>query len=385
MSGEGRTDHAIRTGALALAGLCTLLILATPLADLAAGGEPWHQGDWLINDAGGTVRRGPFGAALIALADLAGLSPVALTVAVQAALVLVAMAALLDAFARALAQPVWALLLTSPAFFPLFWAARPEAGLRKELLVFAAMALLLPAAGRDGRWRRLAPVSAALFLAACVGHEANVFLLPAYGLLAFVALRPDPRAGAVRVAALVVVGGTAAAFLFAWAYRDGGDPAAVCAALTARGASPRICIGAIEWLGHDIAFARDLLGSLLNRRSGAAFLLASALAGLPLIHLVALHDRWRLMLGISLLLLLPILPLFAVAVDWGRWMALHVASAGLVLLALRLQGVVRQVRPARPWLVAAICVANLFWVPDHVIGWVPGGLVAELAARVRGG
>lgn len=40
-----------------------------------SGGHAWLQGDWLINLAGGPVRRGPFGEALRVVADTTGLSP----------------------------------------------------------------------------------------------------------------------------------------------------------------------------------------------------------------------------------------------------------------------------------------------------------------------
>ncbi|WP_099826716.1 hypothetical protein [Oceaniglobus indicus] len=380
---RGAWAAAIRRGAMGLAALCGALVAWSLWRDLARGGDPWRQGDWLINGGAGAIRRGPFGSAMIALSDLVGASPVGVVVAVQFVLFAAALAILLAVFARLLARPVWALLLTSPAFFVLFWAARPEAGMRKELLAFAAMALMFAVPARPGGGRLLLCLtSAVLFVVACVAHEAMAFLAPAYGVLFIVLVRPDRRAAAFRVGALVFVGAIAAAFWFAWTHSGTADAGAICAPLLARGADGGLCIGAIEWMAYDLGFGRDLLGDLLNKRSGAAFLLAYGLAGVPLLYLIALHDRWAVMLGLTVVLLVPLLPLYAVAVDWGRWMSLHVTAVGMILMALALRGDVVQVRAPRMWLVAAICLANLFWVPDHVIGLVPGGLMRELAIQV---
>src|SRR6056297_4058100 len=55
--------------------------------DLAAGGNPWKQGDWLINSIDTMIRRGLLGNAIIYSADALNVSPVFLVVILQSALI----------------------------------------------------------------------------------------------------------------------------------------------------------------------------------------------------------------------------------------------------------------------------------------------------------
>ena len=56
-----------------LYGLATLHVLAGLAQDYLAGGDYFHQGDWLINNMSGPVRRGLLGSALISFSDWSGL------------------------------------------------------------------------------------------------------------------------------------------------------------------------------------------------------------------------------------------------------------------------------------------------------------------------
>ncbi len=384
-------ERAFRAAAVLLGAGCILYLVLLVLDDLGAGGRSWRQGDWLINAVNQPIRRGPFGSAVLAAADTLALSPVTLVVALQAGLIVALGAIVLRVIWRLPHRPAYALLLVSPAFFPVFWVADPHGALRKELIAYVAMALpLLRPVSAAGRGALLA-LSGGLFAVGCVAHEATVFLLPAYAAILAVAFRPDPRSPAAWLAGAALAGAAGLAFLYAARHSGVADAAGICAPLLQRGLDPELCEGPIAWLALPADEGLDEIGAgIIGTASGLVFPLAYLLALAPLLYLVALHrEAGRLALAL-VVLALPILPLFVVAVDWGRWMSLHVTSFGLLLLALACHGRLSPGRPARPAVLAGLGLAGLLWAPSHapnveryMAGVVPGGLVAEVLGTAR--
>src|SRR6056297_361262 len=133
----------IRQIYLALLGLCISYILVRLLAEaLTGGGTAWQQADWLINSHEIWVRRGPFGSLMLAVSDLLPLNPSQVVMLLQGTL-LVLTAVILGRVALKVdrTSALW-LLVMSPGFFPIFWAADFSGGLRKELIAYCAFALL---------------------------------------------------------------------------------------------------------------------------------------------------------------------------------------------------------------------------------------------------
>ena len=98
-----------------------LYLLYTLHLDWLAGGNSWRQGDWLIHGLAEPVRRGPFGTALLTVADLSETNPLAVLIAFQG----LALTLIFGAVVLAVAQlggtgKLW-LLLLSPAFLVVFW------------------------------------------------------------------------------------------------------------------------------------------------------------------------------------------------------------------------------------------------------------------------
>ena len=59
------------------------------LYDYIAGGNSWKQGDWLINNAAGSIRRGPLGSFIISIDDLVDSNPLFVVSVIQIALLAV--------------------------------------------------------------------------------------------------------------------------------------------------------------------------------------------------------------------------------------------------------------------------------------------------------
>lgn len=370
--------------AFAVLTLCTALLLAVHLADWQAGGDPWKQGDWLINLADGPVRRGLAGDALLRLGDLTGLGPLAPLMALQALLLLTLVAASWAVFRPLIAaNPLWALLLLCPAFFPLFWAGEPSGSLRKELLVFTSLALIAASASRPALAPLLQGLALALAAAGGFAHEVNVLLLPAI-LLAFALVRHHhghAYTSTALVAVPVVLAGVAA-LAYALAHAAA-TPATVCQPLLDRGLPPSICTGAISWLDRGNAHGSAIYNTIFTSNGLYSFPAAYLLALVPMALFIRQHSRPRLTLALTLLTALPFAPLYYVAVDWGRWMSLHIVSLTFLCAILVLTGHIHPRRPLPLKPLLLLLALSLLWSPRATTGIAKGGPLAALLHEVQ--
>jgi hypothetical protein len=269
------------------------------------------------------------------------------------------------------------LLLLSPGFV-LFWGADPESILRKEVLIYAAFLplILLAGRGRAGKWALAASV--ATFALAAAGHEMSVFFLPAL-VGAILTCRPRDAASWAAVAAVAGLG--LLTFGFALRYPTVPDLALVCDPLVARGLSPAICEGAIAWVGRDIKFAQERL--LIQAENPRAWTVVLAYGAALLPFVLALWGRPDARRGLCLLVLagLPFLPLWFVALDWGRWINAHVAVMVFLVLILQRTGRLPGFAAPLPRLLFLATLAVCLGVGmRHVGGSVRAGLI-EVALR----
>lgn len=349
--------------------------------DYQSGGNAWKQGDWLINNAGGLTRRGPFGSTIISISDLTSLSPLLLVSVFQIAF----LAVLFLTFRRLaleIRNPKLSLvLISSPAIFTMFWVADPQGSVRKELIAFSGISLYALGLLRE-KWPLLW-VGAAVFCLSTLSHEAMVLFTPM--LVALFVLSRLQKTSAVRAHALGAIAITLAfssvALLFALRNSGTADISAICATLTDRGLSESICGGAIAWLSYDSAYGFQAVTSRLGVRSLGGFLVAYLAALAPLLYIVWLSEK-RLVVGAALILsALPFAPLYVVAVDWGRWMSFHIFSATIFsVLAIRNGWLPIHRTPSDHHVFSLVALGALI-SPAHTIGIVWGGAARRAASE----
>jgi len=85
--------------------------------------------------------------------------------------------------------------------------------------------------------------------------------------------------------------------------------------------------------------------------------------------------EWRFPLLVIASSFIPMLPLYVIATDWGRWFSISYMAAALILLTIK--------RPPAWPVVALLLVITLLLTPDHGIGWRPGGVVSAFIQMVR--
>lgn len=264
-----------------------LFVASATLYNLVAGGDPWKQGDWLINNISGYVRRGIFGSGLIRVADSLHLSPVV----ASGLLVLLLLAALYAAIWRmrhyAPDPQVFLLIVASGGFLVLFWAANPTATPRKEIIAFTALAFA--AIGVVERRRLPILAGSALLTLGAVGHELTILLLPAFGLI-LAQRRDDPQLRRFLALTFAVVAALNLAVL-AYTFLNSrvADPAQVCLPLLQRAVPPVVCSGAIDALSGSLAEeASRVMGQNIAAGLYLWFFLATAFALAPWAYLLRL-------------------------------------------------------------------------------------------------
>ncbi len=352
------------------------IVLAYLVQDFALGGNAYKQGDWLINIDQVVVRRGILGSAFIAAADFLHLDLLLLVVLVQAGLLLLFAACLwrvISKLGEHAEHALYWLLIFSPTFVILFWANDPQGSLRKEILVYAAFGLILYAlANRAGaadaagspRWPWAGAV--ALFAAGMIAHEANLLFLPAFAWLLYRSARAGLvpwRELALTLALLLAVAALSAGFFLLHVSLTDAGP--VCAPLLARGLSAGFCDGAIRWVTRDLSYAMRVTAGNWSAASWGFWLIygwASALVLWFSLHFVQ-RRRLLLMYGLTAL---PFLPLFHVALDWGRWMNFHISSWIFLVLADYLLGRLQQSRPCNDRHLFVLLFSFAAWAPSHM-------------------
>ena len=361
---SGDRAHDIRQMARLAYWLAVAIVLVYLAQDYWLGGNPYKQGDWLINIEQAAVRRGLLGSAFIHLSDWLQLDLLLLVVLCQAALLL-AFAGFLYRVIRSIDhQPLFWLLLLSPGFMLLFWANDPQGSLRKELFAYAAFALLL--VGMLERRRLPIAIATSVFALGMLGHEANGLFLPAFLWLLYRAHRSGSltmRELSSAVLLLMAVAAVAAAFFVRHVSLTNAAP--VCAPLLARGFDAAFCDGAIAWVTRDLSYAIRVTAGNWSIDSWAywtVYLWITAIACWFASH----YRQSRQLLLMYACTALPFLPLFYVALDWGRWMNFHLSSWIFLVLAEQLLGRLQQDKPCDDKRLLLVLLSILPLAPSHM-------------------
>lgn len=369
---------------IALLLLCFLYILSRLSAEAFLDvGSSWQQGDWLINSHEVMIRRGLLGSIILTLSDLLPLNPAQTVMLLQGVmLLLLAVTVALIALELEGSSALW-LLLLSPAFIPIFWAADFSGGLRKELLAYCAFAVLIIAALRGGTGFFVRTLAVAIFALSMLGHEINVLLTPAF-LLVFLLTRrgTEPTDGKTPLGQgdLALIGTVIAVAIFSvvftMLYSSAEDVSPICTPLTDRGMHQGICDGAIATMADQFG---DIWGYGFVRTQTE--LLQFAAVYVVIFALFGLFSRYtsepRTLWVLFGLLLIPLLPLYPISNDWGRWLNMHMSSATFVIIALMQMGRLKIMAVPTLFLLP-VAFTSLFWAPAHTFGMREWGLLGQV-------
>lgn len=319
----------------------SLVLLWTQyLAHLREGVEeyaPFRVGDWLVSYTAGFVRRGLPGSLILTLTAWLDVPPQRIVLWIQAGLYTV-FSLLLLVLARNKRLNIWFLaFLLSPAglLFPIYDSG--VAG-RKDLLFLVAFALYAWWMPRPGRL--LSGVTAfALGAATTLAHELFFFFTPYFFVMRLLHTRDGPT---IRrfMPELSLFGGSLVALVLVLTIGAELHGEAQCAVLLGRGFNEQLCDGILR---YPITTVGEAVNAVMDAISQWGYLpgypIAAALAAFPLVPLFASMRRAapRSFLFASIAAFAFTLPMFAIALDWGRLLNLHVSAVAIVIVTFLLE------------------------------------------------
>ncbi len=348
--------------------------------DHAIGGHEWKQGDWLINDLGIAVRRGTMGSAILRFSAATSLDPIFVVTSLQASLFGLCIVLLGRSINRSSSPGTLWLLILSPAFFVNFWSVDPDGALRKELVIFLAFTLMFYGTTLKTVSKPLVVLSALVFAIAVFSHEGNVFFAPFFIFCYFLIFQKGHISKPlVVILSSVILTSVIGAILLALNYSGVEDHRLVCQPLLDAGVRPGICDGAITALELDLGFFLEATFWMLLSPKVLSFLLMYVLAAISILA-IGFHffDKKPLFLG-AVCSAFFYLPLYVVAVDWGRWLSFHAAAVIFVMLiVLSLDREKWKNAPElQPGPFIALTIFSVIWGCSHFVDVKWGGILVK--------
>jgi hypothetical protein len=303
--------------------------------------DNWPAGDWLINYAGGFVRRGLAGEIFLWLGSTSHLPAVLFVVPLEVGCytIIYATAAFLM---RRSEFPMWTVaLLVSPAGL-LFPVVNATAGNHKEILLFAVLAILMLALSRGAasEWKFTVFLSVACVVLVLT-HEGLIFYLPYLfvGLVPTFGLKRACRICAVPICVSLLCAIVCSRYL--------GTEEIVRAISTSLGytfGSGTLDVpDSIKYLAHSAPQLahKDVLRTIIVDSYLPRFYWLGALSVAPiLMGIAALSKHRTLRTSVWIFAAVAVLSsaatsfLFYYGEDWDRWIYIHVMCCTLLLLYL---------------------------------------------------
>jgi hypothetical protein len=331
--------------------LCMLLAFVTFFTawhgrTLALEWDGWTIGDWLITYSGGFVRRG-LGGELLLLTSRGLGEPANIVTWVVFVLVFAIFGVAFAVLVRARRMTFWFLVLClSPAFL-LFTPFNPDTVGRKDALLLASLAVWTLTNERPLKTAATAAFAVLAFLLTLT-HELLFFFTPYLLLTSY--LQADQRHGDERwwTAALVPIGSTVGMVLLTAFTGSLGHPA-LCERMVAAGAPRSVCEGVLSYGHESTADAiRDFAGAATGRAALSVVIAVLLTLAPPVLFVMISSETLRAAsrsIGAVVAAVVFSMPLFVLAVDWGRWLAIHAALLTITCVTLLPR---RGLIPSRP-------------------------------------
>ena len=284
------------------------------------GGDAWKTGDWLINYEGGLIRRGLIGQVLYEISRL-GISLLWIAFFLQSLIYFSIAYLILMLFFATKRESSWLLFIFSPAFIFLFPFLTVQGGFRKEIIVFLSFCLLARGLIHGRFNQRYLILSLIVYIFAVFSHESAVFCLIFFLYLLFESTKSDPALkgiGRAYIAGFLIAG--AGGLVFSVSYPGGlYESNAICDSLKNIGLNQKICEGAIKYLRNDYNYALTSVAKVIPQYL-LYYPIYLILAAVPLF----LSDWWKKRLPLLILGFVSLIPMFIVALDWGRFIHIYI-------------------------------------------------------------
>lgn len=323
-------------------GIFGLLLRAAKNILFASSIDKWRVGDWLINYQGGFVRRGLIGEILLWFSNTFHIHLPLLVIVFQIVLYLIF---LIFTYRLVIISSFNALniaIVYSPAFM-LFTAKDSGACFRKEVLFLAFFAFLCYyLVTHKGKIPIFLYIMISVWASVIVlSHEMLLTLLP-YVFCSFL-LRDVTSKEKWKIIFFLLPAFFVMVLIFIFGQGSTQTVIDICHSLADNAPDQCQKYGAISFLSKDIIEALRFVRSRMSFESLIVYSICAFLGFFPLLlfysssrvkeYLKTKHiNRWFI-IGI-IIAIISSLPIFLVAIDYGRFIYIHVASLSLLALML---------------------------------------------------
>lgn len=335
--------------------------------------NPWRMGNWLINYQGGIVRRGLSGEVVYQLSLYTKISPGIYVFLLQSLLYTIFLYFSYQLLKRQKSLLPYAFLIFSPFIFT-FQIYDVSGGFRKEILYFAILALLIwTAAFKQKQIDRTFYIILLFYPAVILSHEMLVIYLP-YILAVY--LTATKLTVKKIVTSLILLIPSAISLVIVLNNKGSATQAQEIFNSLSAINYPIAKKSAISWLANDTSFGIESVLAFYraNKYTLISYLL---IVGLAFLAYIPVLERLKYIMKnqFSRLLILSgvlaSIALFVVALDWGRFIYVHLVSMFLLSL-IPIQDI--EERKQQPHnqsinisIIIALVMYALFWNIHHFI------------------
>ena len=333
------------------------------------GGHPFKTGDWLINYQGGLIRRGFIGQLLYYFSGF-GINLLWLTYSIQVLIYLLIFHLVFKLFFATERPNTWLLFLFSPAFVFLFPLYDFGASFRKEMLVFLSLIFLACNFLQTKFFHSYLIGSLVLYSIAVLSHELAPLSLIFFLYLLFQLKKQNYKFSPfLNIYLSFYIFLAFFGLLFSYFFHGSSEAATqICHSLELSNLSSRLCFGAIGWLNQSSQDGLNLVSKLIWEKSYLyVYIPLLFISLLPVFISSWCKDNyWLIVCGT-----LSFFPLFALGIDWGRWIHLYISLLFITIFAISIQ---------RPIYLKKV---SIFFIFIYLSSWsIPNTYVKELGLGI---
>lgn len=310
-----------------------LLVAFTTIALAVENYRDYHAykiGDWLINYQAGFIRRGFFGEFVFTLYEISNIDIGLILIFFQIIVYMLIFILLYKLLRLNKNYFDYSLILISP-FFLFFHITDYQAGFRKEILYFLLLAYLIYLSHVNKRdFEKLFYLSILIYPLLILTHEMLALFMP-YLLIAYFTINKINYNNFIKITVMLLP--SVIAFFYAVTYEP--DSIQINKMISVINTVYPIEPSGILWLEKDLYQAYEYTSDTIRRDFYIFYIILLAIMSVALIPLknklkIIFQENINIFLLVTMVAGTIVLSL--VAIDWGRFIYIHVMS--LVLLTL---------------------------------------------------
>ena len=135
--------------------------------------------------------------------------------------------------------------------------------------------------------------------------------------------------------------------------------------------------GAIKWLEYDTKTNSDLVRNDATASKFSKLALGYALSSIGFIFFAYHTNAYSKVMALYATSAIPFIPLFALGIDWGRWLNFHFSSAVFICIALLISGSLKIEKNHSNIYLITFLLSNFIWSIGRVAPLTPFGVLGQ--------